>query len=111
MADRLLQMLEDNIKRNGRVLPSDVHRLTNIIERTGSCSPSQAHILLKSSGAILVDLDRRRRTELVERQFSLLKRLIGRQLDVSHYNLLLSVSELISNNRVISSTLSLAGLL
>ena len=94
----MLHVMEDNIKRKGRVLLADVHRLTNIIERTGSFSASQAHILIKSCGGMLVDLDGQSRTELVNRQFSLFRRISGDQLDVSHYNMLLNVSQQTSSN-------------
>ena len=101
-----MQVMEENIKRGGRVLLSDLHRLTNIIERTGSCTASQAHVLIKSCGAMLVDLDRRRRTELLDRQFSLLRRISGDQLDVSHYNLLLNVSIQTSDLQTVMECLS-----
>ena len=103
----MLHVMEENIKRKGRVLLADVHRLTNIIERTGTCSGSQALILIKSCGAMLVDLDRQSRTDLVNRQFSLFKRISGDQLDVSHYNMLLNVSlQTSSNGNIFTNTLS-----
>ena len=86
---------------------SDVTRLINIMERTSSFSGSQAHIMIKSCGEIMADLDRKRRTELVDRQFSLFRRINKNQLDVSHYNLLLSVSiHTCRNKSIYSNTLS-----
>ena len=104
---RLLHKMEENMKRRGRVLVSDVNRLINVLERTNSFSASQAHIMIKSCGETMADLDRKRRTELVDRQFSLFQRINKNQLDVSHYNLLLSVSiHTCGNKSIYSNTLS-----
>ena len=89
--EKLFSVLDTSFKRQGRVLERDMARVINIIENIGVCPASQALLLVKCCGDVLVDVERSKRTELVERCFSLISRIPSSKLDISHYNALLKV--------------------
>ena len=89
--ETLFSKLEQDSRRQGRVLARNLTRTINIIERTQHCPPSQTLLLIKCCGEVLVDVDRERRTQLVEKIISLLENIPASTLDISHYNTLLKV--------------------
>ena len=89
--ETLFSKLEQDSRRQGRVLARDLSRTINIIERTQHCPPSQTLLLLKCCGEVLVDVDRAKRSQLVERVLGLLSSIPASTLDISHYNALLKV--------------------
>ena len=89
--DKILYSLDLSIRKSGRIQISEFDGLFNLIKSLRFCSPSQAVLLLKCCGEVLVDEDRKVRTGLVEKCLSLLKKTNGLTLDISHYNTLLKV--------------------
>ena len=100
--EKLLSMLDTSSKKQGRVLEVTLAKVLNIIAATQVCTPSQALLLVKCCGDVLVDVERRKRTELVERYFSLIESFPNSKLDISHYNALLKVNQTQSNNANVS---------
>ena len=94
--DRLLYSMDLSIRKRGRIGIMDFDNVFNLIKSLRFCSPSQAVLLLKCCGEVLVDEDRQVRTGLVEKCLRLLRRINGLSLDISHYNTLLKVG-LVSN--------------
>ena len=90
--EKLFFLLETSCKKQGRVLEKDFAKVLNIIENTGICPASQALLLIKCCGDVLVDVERQKRTELVERCFSLIESIPSSKLDISHYNAQLKVN-------------------
>ena len=89
--EKLFSVLETSFRKQGRVLERDMAKVINIIENTEVCPASQALLLVKCCGDVLVDVERKKRTQLVERCFSLIERIPSSKLDISHYNALLKV--------------------
>ena len=89
--EKLFSVLDTSCRKQGRVLERDMARVLNIIQNTGVCPASQALLLVKCCGNVLVDVERKKRTELVERCFSLIESIPSSTLDISHYNALLKV--------------------
>ena len=94
--DRLLYSMDLSIRKRGRIGIMDFDNVFNLIKSLRFCSPSQAVLLLKCCGEVLVDEDRQVRTGLLEKCLRLLRRINGLSLDISHYNTLLKVG-LVSN--------------
>ena len=89
--DRLLYSMDLSIRKRGRIGIMDFDNVFNLIKSLRFCSPSQAVLLLKCCGEVLVDEDRQVRTGLLEKCLRLLRRINGLSLDISHYNTLLKV--------------------
>ena len=70
-------------------------QIFSLIEKTGVCTPSQALLVIKCCGNVLVDLDRKSRSKIAEKCFNMLKSLSDTPLDISHYNALLKVGIII----------------
>ena len=66
-------------------------QIFNLIEKTRVCSSNQALLIIKCCGEVLVDLDRKSRSEITERCIRLIKGLNDTPMDISHYNALLKV--------------------
>ena len=90
--DKILYSLDLNIRKSGRIQISELDGLFKLIKSLRFCSASQAVLLLKCCGEVLVDEDRQRRTRLLEKCLSLLKKTTNSlTLDISHYNTMLKV--------------------
>ena len=89
--DRMLYSLDLSIRKRGRIQIMDFDNVFNLIKSLRFCSPSQAVLLLKCCGEVLVDEDREARTGMVEKCLRLLSKINGLSLDISHYNTLLKV--------------------
>ena len=89
--DRLFYSLDLSIRKRGRIQIMDFDNVFHLIRSLRFCSSSQAVLLLKCCGEVLVDEDRQGRTGLVEKCLRLLRKIQGLDLDISHYNTLLKV--------------------
>ena len=89
----LLSSMEQASRKQSRVLTKDLARALTIIEEVQHCPAGEALLLIKCCGEVLVDMDSRRRSQLVERCFTLLAKVHGSKLDISHYNALLKVDK------------------
>ena len=89
--DKILYSLDLSIRKRGRIGIMDFDNVFNLIKWLRFCSPSQAVLLLKCCGEVLVDEDRQVRTGLLEKCLRVLRRINGLSLDISHYNTLLKV--------------------
>ena len=89
--EKLFSQLETSAKKQGRVLEVSLSKVLNIIEDSQVCTPSRALLLLKCCGDVLVDVERKKRTELAEKCLSLVESIPNSKLDISHYNALLKV--------------------
>ena len=90
--DKILYSLDLSIRKSGRIQMNQVISVFNLIQSLRFCSESQAVLLLKCCGEVLVDEDRKVRTKLLEKCLRLLMKIDGLSLDISHYNTLLKVS-------------------
>ena len=90
--EKLFSVLDTSCRKQGRVLERDMSKVLNIIENIGVCPASQALLLVKCCGDVLVDVERKKRSELVARCFSLIESIPSSKLDISHYNALLKVN-------------------
>ena len=90
--EKLFSVLDTSCRKQGRVLERDMARVINIIENIGVCPASQALLLVKCCGDVLVDVERKKRSELVARCFTLIESIPNSKLDISHYNALLKVN-------------------
>ena len=89
--DRMLYSLDLSIRKRGRIQIMDFDNVFHLIRSLKFCSSSQAVLLLKCCGEVLVDEDRQVRTGLVEKCLRLLRKIQGLDLDIAHYNTLLKV--------------------
>ena len=89
--DRLFYSLDLSIRKRGRIQIMDFDNVFHLIRSLKFCSSSQAVLLLKCCGEVLVDEDRQVRTGLVEKCLRLLRKIQGLDLDIAHYNTLLKV--------------------
>ena len=101
--ENLFNVLDTSSRKQRRVLERDMVKVINIIENFGSCSASQALLLVKCCGEVLVDVERKKRSRLVERCFSLIESIQSSKLDISHYNALLKVNP--PNNHLVDVNL------
>ena len=92
--EKLFSVLDTSCRKQRRVLERDMTKVINIIENIGVCPASQALLLVKCCGDVLVDVERKKRSELVGRCFSLIESIPTSKLDISHYNALLKVNRL-----------------
>ena len=90
--DKILYSLDLSIRKRGRIQIVDFISVFNLIQNLRFCSESQAVLLLKCCGEVLVDEDRKVRTQLLEKCLRLLQKINGLNLDISHYNTVLKVS-------------------
>ena len=91
--DKILYSLDLSIRKSGRIQINEFDNLFKLIKKLRFCSASQAVLLLKCCGEVLVDEDRQMRTGLLEKCMSLLKKTNSLSLDISHYNTLLKVGQ------------------
>ena len=91
--DKMLYSLDLNIRKRGRILISEFDKVLSLVSVLQCCSPSQAVLMLKCCGEVLVDEDKQSRTRLLEKTLRLVKNINGMNLDISHYNTLLKVSQ------------------
>ena len=91
--DKMLYSLDLNIRKRGRILISEFDKVLSRVSVLQCCSPSQAVLMLKCCGEVLVDEDKQSRTRLLEKTLRLVKNINGMNLDISHYNTLLKVSQ------------------
>ena len=92
--DKILYSLDLNIRKSGRIQIGELDGLFKLIKSLRFCTASQAVLLLKCCGEVLVDEDRQVRTGLVEKCLRLLRKIQGLDLDIAHYNTLLKVCRL-----------------
>ena len=90
--DRMLYKMDMDVRRQGRTVSFELEKIVRMVEKNGVCTANQALLVLRCCGEVLVDLDMKERTKLVESYTEILKQ-NGVEFDVSHYNALLRVSE------------------
>ena len=100
--DKLLYSMDLSIRKKGRIMISELHKVVALVESLQYCSPTQAVLLFKCCGEVLVDEDKQARTRLLEKSLRLVKNINGMNLDISHYNTLLKVSLRLFSTALIS---------
>ena len=94
--DKMLYSLDLSIRKRGRISLQDFSKVVSLVESLQYCSPTQAVLLLRCCGEVLVDEDSLTRTRLVEKILRLVKNINRKDLNISHYNTLLKVKVLVS---------------
>ena len=100
--DKMLYSMDLSIRKKGRIMISELHKVVALVESLQYCSPTQAVLLFKCCGEVLVDEDKQARTRLLEKSLRLVKNINGMNLDISHYNTLLKVSLKLFSTALIS---------
>jgi len=99
--DRMLYKMDMDVRRQGRTVSFELEKIVRMVEKNGVCTANQALLVLRCCGEVLVDLDMKERTKLVESYTKILKQ-NGVEFDVSHYNALLRVH--IENQNIVAAS-------
>ena len=84
--------IEQGIQQQRRIMEYELHGVMGLVEKVEQCSQSQAMLMIRCCGEVLVDVDRVQREQLLDSVLDTLDR-VGVKLDVSLYNTILKVNE------------------
>lgn len=82
--------LEQGIQQQRRIMEYELQSLLGLVEKAGHCSPSQAMLMIKCCGDVMVDIDSVQREQHLDSVLNTLDK-VGVKLDVSLYNTILKV--------------------
>lgn len=88
--DTQLQLLDNDVRRRGRVNVKDVTKVFNSVKAQKSATSNQALLLIRCCGTLMAEASPRQRTQLISEIWDTLVKQ-GVKFDVSHYNALLKV--------------------
>ena len=82
--------IEQGIQQHRRIIEYELHGVLGLVDKAGTCSHTQAMLMIRCCGDVMVDTDSVQREQLLDSVLNTLDK-VGVKLDISLYNTVLKV--------------------